>query len=95
LHFGPGLEQAIGPRLLSSQWINGLQELFQPAPAATPSTGMYSVIDPASGWSYWRSGFGATPAGIISGHSALGVLVALAGGLLALLLADRPTKSPN
>ena len=96
LHFGPGLETAIGPQLLSTRLLQQLHDWQHPA-AAQPASPIW--ITTAQSYrliglspTYINTGYDTgqpMSTCVLAGHSLLATLLSLLGGLAALWMSRR------
>jgi hypothetical protein len=100
LHFGPGLETAIGQHLLSTRLIQQVNDWLHPSPPVQPSpvwtygslSGMPVTRIFATTPTYIGIGYtGQLNTCVLGGHSFLATLLSLLGGLAALWM-SRPGK---
>jgi hypothetical protein len=102
LHFGPGLETAIGQNLLSTRLLQQLQDWLHPSPpvqqgpmwmtgSTLSGTTTFRLIDLPSYTSTGYSTGQPLSTCVLGGHSFLATLLSLLGGLAALWM-SRPGK---
>lgn len=97
LHFGPGLETAVGPHLLSTRCLNAIRDWLHPSVAIPPQVvwnfGNTSPFSPVRLW--YPNGQPAASSCVLAGHALLAGILGLLGGLVAQWLSRRPRTTEN